>query len=161
MIREMIRRKLATAVMVAALGSAVFVSCAARDPFIGTWKLNLSQSKLPAPLPQSQIVTIHITDQIIRVQEDVVSEKGEKLAIKVHAKFDGLDYAIDGSPFADTVAYTRVDRNTLKGIGKKGGKVIVDEVAVVSGNGKTLTTTYSGTDSSGQRGTFVAVFDRH
>jgi len=147
--------------MAAAIGSALFVSCAARDPFVGTWKLNLSKSKLPAPLPQSQIVTIHISDQIIRVQEDVVSEKGEKLEIKVHAKFDGQDYAIDGSPYADTVAYTRMDRNTLKGIGKKGGKVIVDEIAVVSGNGKTLTTTYSGTDPSGQPGTFVAVFDRN
>jgi hypothetical protein len=123
--------------------------------------LNLSKSRLPAPLPQSQIVAIHIADEIIRVQEDVVSGKGEKLAIKVLAKFDGLDYAIDGSPYADTVAYTRVDRNTLKGIGKKGGKVIVDEIAVVSGNGKTLTATYSGADSSGQRATYVAVFDRH
>jgi hypothetical protein len=157
----MIQRKLATAVMAAALGSAVFISCAARDPFSGTWKLNLSKSKLPAPLPQSQVVTIHIADQIIRVQEDIVSETGENLAIKVHAKFDGLDYAIDGSPYADTVAYTRVDRNTIKGIGKKGGKVIVDEIAVVSGDGKTLTTTYSGTDSSGQPATYVAVFDRH
>jgi hypothetical protein len=143
-----------------AVCSALFVSCAARDPFVGTWKLNLSKSNLPAPLPQSQIVTIHISDQIIRVQEDIVGEKGDKLAIKVLAKFDGLDYAIDGSPYADTVAYTRVDRNTLKGIGKKGSKVIVNEIAVVSGNGKTLTTTYSGTDSSGQPATFVAVFER-
>lgn len=157
----MIQRKLGTAVMAAAVFSAVFVSCAARDPFSGTWKLNLSKSKLPAPLPQSQVVTIHIADQIIRVQEDVVSEKGEKLTIKGLAKFDGQDYAIDGSQYADTVAYTRVDRNTLKSIGKKGGKVIVNEIAVVSGNGKTLTATYSGADSSGRPATFVAVFDRH
>ena len=126
----MIQRKFGIAVMWVAVCSALFVSCAARDPFSGTWKLNLSKSKLPAPLPQSQIATIHISDQIIRVQEDIVNDKGEKLEIKVLAKFDGQDYAIDGSPYADTVAYRRVDRNTLKGIGKKGGKVIVNEIAV-------------------------------
>ncbi len=136
-------------------------SCAAGDPFVGNWRLNLAKSRLPAPLPQKQDVSIQISDQIIRLQEDIVSDNGDKLTIKVHAKFDGQDYAIDGSPYADTVAYTRVDRNTIKGRGKKGRNVILDETAVVSSNGRTLTTTYSGIDASGRPGTYVAVFDKH
>ncbi len=156
----MIRRRwliIATALLI----TGWYCSCAAGDPFVGNWRLNLAKSKLPAPLPQSQNVNIQIVDQIIRLQEDIVSDKGERLTIKVHAKFDGQDYAIDGSPYADTVAYTRVDQNTIHGKGKKGRKVILDEIAVVSPNGKTLTTTYAGTDASGRPGTYLAVFDRH
>ncbi len=148
---------LSAAIIIAGLCS----SCASGDPFVGNWRLNLAKSRLPDPLPQSQVVHIQISDQIIRLQEDIVSGKGDKLTVKVHAKFDGQDYAIDGSPYADTVAYTRPDRNTIKGKGKKGTKVILDETAVVSPNGKTLTTTYSGIDASGRPGTYVAVFDRH
>jgi hypothetical protein len=96
----------------------------------------------------------------IHLQEEIVSDKGERVTITADARFDGKDYPVKGSEFADTVAYQRPDRNTIQGTGKKAGKVIVNETAVLSRDGKTFTTTYFETDASGKQATYVAVFDR-
>ncbi len=131
---------------------------AAGDPFSGVWKLNLSKSRLPPPVPQSLTARIDAGAGSIRVREEIVSDKGERLTVSVDARFDGKDYAVTGSPFADSVAYRRVDGHTLQGTGKKAGKVVATETAVVSKDGKTLTTTYSG--PTGKPVTGVAVFER-
>jgi hypothetical protein len=139
---------------------ALFAGLAGADPFTGTWVLNLSKSKLPPPLPQSQTSSIEANSNGIRIRELIVSDKGERMSITVDAKFDGKDYPIVGSPFVDTVAYQRVDSHTLKGTVKKAGKVVTTEQATVSPDGKTLTGTYSGTDLNGNQVTGVAVFEK-
>ena len=139
---------------------ALFAGLAGADPFSGTWVLNLSKSKLPPPLPQSQTSYIEANSNSIRIRELIVNDKGEQMSITVDAKFDGKDYPIIGSPFVDTVAYQRVDSHTLKGIVKKAGQVVTTEKATVSPDGKTLTGTYSGTDLSGKQVTGVAVFEK-
>jgi hypothetical protein len=53
-----------------------------------------------------------------------------------------------------------VDRNTIKGIAKKAGKVIMHETVVVSPDGESMTGTYSGTDATGKQVIAVAVFER-
>jgi hypothetical protein len=140
--------------------AVLLYSCASTDPFTGVWKLDLEKSKLPAPLPQSQTVHIQVVGMSIHVQEEIVNDKGERITITGDARFDGKDYSIKGSDFADSVAYERLDRNTIKGAGKKAGKVVVNETAVLSKDAKTLTTTYTGTDASGRQGTYVAVFHK-
>ena len=146
--------------MSAALWTLPFFLLAAGDPFSGVWKLSLAKSKLPPPLPQSQTVRIEADQGSIRIREEILSEKGERLTITVDAKFDGKEYSIIGSPFADTVAYQRVDSNTLKGIARKAGKVVVSETAVVSEDGMTLTATYSGTDATGKPVSGIAVLEK-
>ena len=133
---------------------------AAGDPFSGTWVLNLSKSNLPPPLPKSQIAHVVVDASGIRITEELVKGAGERMTISVNARFDGKDYPISGSPFADAVAYRRVDRNTIKGVGKKGGKVIMHETVVLSPDGKIMTGTYSGTDATGKQVTAVAVFEK-
>ncbi|HYK90032.1 MAG TPA: hypothetical protein VE398_14755 [Acidobacteriota bacterium] len=133
---------------------------AGEDPFSGVWQLNLSKSKIPPPIPKSQIARVHAGPSGIRISEEVVSETGERLTITVDAKFDGKDYPVNGSPYADTVSYQRVNRFTIKGVGKKAGRVIMNETVVVSPDNKTMTGTYSGADTSGKSVTAVAVFDR-
>lgn len=145
--------------IVAALAVSLYLFIAG-DPFSGTWKLNLSKSKLPPPLPQSQTVRVEADSKNIRILEEIVSDKGERTRISVDAKFDGKDYRLTGSPVADTVAYQRVDRYTIKGIGKKAGTVVMKETVVVSKDGKTLTGTYSGTDPTGKQITGIAVFEK-
>jgi hypothetical protein len=143
------------------LCSILLVGFAGADPFSGAWVLNLSKSKLPPPLPRSQISHIDADSNGIRVREEIVSDKGERITITVDAKFDGKDYPITGSAFADTVAYQRVDSHTIKGTVKKAGKVVVTEAATVSEDGKTLTGTYSGIDATGSEvKDAVAVFDK-
>jgi hypothetical protein len=137
-----------------------FCLFAAADPFSGQWILNPSKSKLPPPPPQRQISYIEANATRIRIREEITSDMGERMTITVDAKFDGKDYPIVGTPSADTVAYQRVDSRTLKGVAKKGGKVILNETVVVSPDGKTLTGTYHGTDATGKQVTAVAVFEK-
>jgi len=145
---------------VAALCALSFCVFAAGDPFSGTWKLNPSKSKLPLPMPRSQTVHIKAGSRSIRIREEVVEEDGKRLTVTVKARFDGKDYAVAGSPFADAVAYQRVDSHTLKGTVKKAGKVVTSETATISADGKTLTGSYSGIDATGKQVDAVAVLER-
>ncbi len=140
----------------------MFFGCvlAAGDPFSGTWVLNLSQSKLPPPIPKSQIAHVVVDASGIQITEELVIGAGERMTISVKARFDGKDYPISGSPFADAVAYQRVDRYTIKGVGKKDGKVVMHETVVLSRDGKIMTGTYSGTDATGKQVTAVATFEK-
>ncbi len=127
------------------------------DPFSGTWKLNLQKSKFTSPVPRSQTALIQADAAGLRIREEVVTDTGEKLTITVDARFDGKDYPITGAPFADAVAYERVDSRTIRGVGKKSGRVVMRETVVVSADGKTVTGTYTSPDG---KPAGVAVFDK-
>ena len=134
----------------------------ADDPFTGTWVLNLSKSNIPPPFTaaKSQIVHLVINGSDFEITDEVVTDSDEKLTIHAKAKFDGKDYPITGTPAVDTVAYQRLDRNTIKGVGKKDGKVVIQEIAVVSPDGNSMTGTYSTTDATGEQVTAIAVFEK-
>jgi len=149
------------AMLVLAVFGLVSLAWAA-DPFTGTWVLNLSKSNIPPPFTaaKSQIVHLAINDSDFEISEEVVTESDEKLTIHAKAKFDGKDYPITGTPAVDTIAYQRVDRNTIKGVGKKDGKVVIQETAVVSPDGNSITGSYSITDATGKQVTAIAVFEK-
>ena len=133
---------------------------AVEDPFSGLWKLSLSKSKLSPPLPKSQTARVDADASSIRITEEVIGDTGERMIISVDARFDGKDYPVKGSPFADSVAYQRIDRYTIKGVGKKAGKVVMHETVVVTPDGQSMTGTYSGTDASGKQVTAIAIFEK-
>ena len=134
----------------------------ADDPFTGTWVLNLSKSNIPPPFTaaKSQIVHLAINGSDFEIREEVVTDSDEKLTIHAKAKFDGKDYPITGTPAVDTIAAERVDRNTIKDVWKKDGKVVMKETAVVSPDGNSITGTYSITDATGKQVTAIAVFEK-
>jgi hypothetical protein len=132
----------------------------AEDPFSGTWVLNVSKSNIPPPAPKSQIAHVVVDASSIEITEELFGNSDERLNIHVKAKFDGKDYPVTGTPYADTVAYQRSDRNTIKGIAKKAGKVIALETIVLSQDGKYMTGTYSGTDPAGKEITAVYVMEK-
>jgi hypothetical protein len=132
----------------------------AEDPFSGTWVLNLSKSKIPPPSPKSQIVEILVDGPSIQVTEELVTASGESMTISTNARFDGKDYPVKGAPYADAVAYQRVGPRTIRGVGKKDGKVVMRETVIVSPDGKTVTGTYSGKDAAGKEVTAIAVFEK-
>ena len=110
---------------------------------------------------KSQVATVVVDGSSIQVTEELVTGSGERMTISVSARFDGKDYPVKGSPFADSVAYQRVGPRTIQGVGKKDGKVVMRETVVVSADGRSMTGTYSGTDATGkQAATATAVFDR-
>ena len=133
---------------------------AAQDPFSGAWKLNLAKSNLPPPAPQSMSAEIQSDSNGLRIREEIVTDKGDTLKVAVDAKFDGNYYPITGSPYADEVAYRRVDSHTITGTGRKAGKVVSTEEVVLSKDGRTVKATYHFTDSAGQKAEAFAVFER-
>jgi len=116
---------------------------AAESPFSGTWKLNLAKSKMTPPAPKSDIAVVDADENGLKLNDDVITDKGESLKIGYEAKFDGKDYPVTGDPSSDSVSYQRVNANTLKGKAKKDGKVATDATIVVSKDGKITTVNYT------------------
>ncbi len=127
--------------------------------FAGTWQLNREQSDIP-PVTKSQVCVIETDGVFVKMRETLVNDKGETLTISVDGKFDGRDYPVSGTPFADTVSYRLVTPNTIEGVAKKGGVVIVRETAVLSNDGKTLRVTYLSSVAEGNSPTTHALFER-
>ena len=59
--------------------------------------------------------------------------------IHFNARLDGKDYPITGDPGADTIAIQRVVSNIFKATVKKDGRVLLNETAVISPDGRSLT----------------------
>ena len=116
---------------------------AAESPFSGTWKLNLAKSRMTPPVPKSEVAVVDSDENGLKLNEDIITDKGESLKISYETKFDGKDYPVTGSPSSDSVSYQLVNANTLKGKAKKAGKVVTDATIVVSKDGKITTVKYT------------------
>jgi hypothetical protein len=132
------------------------------DRQAGTWKVNLAQSKYTADHPAPKSITLVIEEQPGGM---VLDAKGEdaKGPTQVHwsAKFDGKDYPVTGAADgSNTVSVKRIDDNTIETTNKKNGQVTTRVRSVVSADGKTRTSTWTGPDSKGQQETWTVVFDK-
>jgi hypothetical protein len=114
------------ALMMLILPVAVF----AQNAINGTWKIDLNKLQMdPKPLVYE-----------LKDGEFTCSTCDPKYTIKA----DGQDHAISGDPYADTVAVTVIDPNTISVIGKKGGTVRFKSTDVVAADGKSVTRQYEG-----------------
>jgi len=127
--------------------------------FAGTWQLNRGQSDIP-PVTKSQVLVMATDGVFVKMRETLVNDKGETLTISVNGKFDGHDYPVSGTPFADTVSYRLLAPNTIEGVAKKDGVVVVKETAVLSHDGKTVRVTYVSFDAEGNSLTSHGLFER-
>jgi len=127
--------------------------------FAGTWKLDPERSDIP-PVTRSQILVIETDGVLVTMREELVNDRGETLTIAVEGKFDGEDYPVRGTPFADTVAYRLLDPHTIEGIAKKDGKVAVRETAVLSDAGDAVRVTYLSFDAQGNTAESHGFFER-
>jgi hypothetical protein len=134
---------------------------------VGTWKLNLAKSTFnQAPPPRSLTIKTEVAGEGFKTTVDTVESDGRVRHFETTANDDGKDnprITTDGGllPNGDIVALTRIDANTTMTIQKKDGKVILTRRSVVSGDGKTMTTTTTRMNAEGQ-GTVsdVGVFDK-
>jgi hypothetical protein len=131
------------------------------DPFSGAWRFNAQLSKLSTQSPISWIQEIVANFDEVRVRENIVRTDGSKTVVSVRAKFDGKDHPIEGSPAADTIAYTRVDQNTISGLGKKNGIISLTETVTVAPENGILTLKYSLYAGSKVVANGIAVFEKH
>jgi hypothetical protein len=143
---------------VIALSSAVAL---AGDNWLGTWKMNAAKSKFsPGPGPKSLTLVFESTADGIKLTSDGVRADGTPSHGEYLSKFDGADVPWTGNPDADTAAVKKIDDNTYENVWKKDGKPTISAKAVVSKNGKTLTTFNKGTNAKGQTVNNTVVYDR-
>jgi len=151
-----------------ALAGTVALACTlsgqSRDPWFGTWKLNLAESKYsPGPLPRSTLTKIEPWEGGVKYTVDAVTADGEERHIEWSGKFDGKDNAVTGNPFVDTNAVKRVNGHTYRIVAKKDGKVTTITTNVISRDGMKRTATMTGMNvqlTQGDNLRNLAVFDR-
>jgi len=147
-------------VLISALALTAVVFAA--DNNVGTWKLNLAKSKYsPGPAPKSQTLKIEAWgDDGVKYRADGVGADGKPTHAEFQAKYDGKDYAFTGNPDADTLAYKRIDANTLEATLKMKGKPTITAKATVSKDGKTRTVTQMGKNAQGQSIDITSVYEK-
>jgi hypothetical protein len=86
----------------------------------------------------------------IKSTADTVAADGTTTHTEYTADYDGKDYPLKGTKDADTVSLKRVDANSTVRTDKKAGKVVRTYTRKLSADGKTMTTTITGTNEQGQ-----------
>jgi len=152
------RRHLVILVLAALVISTTLL---AANTSVGTWKYNVAKSKSnPGPGYKSRMVKVEAQGEGIKVAVDGVSGDGTKHSYSYTANYDGKDNPVAGNPAADTIAYKRIDDNTVEATTKKGGEVSASIKIVVAKDGKSMTVTSKGKNEKGEAFTNVAVYDR-
>ena len=145
----------------AVLAVAVMATAQPKDPFVGTWRLNVAKSKYSGPAPKSITSTYEAAAQGYKVSVKNEPASGPVQQYSYTSNLDGKDTPVTGNnPNADMVAAKRIDTHTLEIVNKKGGKVTTTQRNVVAADGKTRTVTTTGTDAQGQKVNTVAVFEK-
>jgi hypothetical protein len=152
-------------VLMAMLASALALPSTLRaqdfTPWFGTWKLNLEQSTYnsgSAPYRRSTFTMKPTADGGVEVIYDMVGVRGGLTHLEWTGKIDGRDYDVQGVEEYITYAYSRVDDRTLQIILKVDGNPVASSRVVLSTDGRSLTTTTSGTGAQGQKVTSVTVY---
>jgi hypothetical protein len=133
----------------------------AADTAIGTWKLNVDKFKYtPGPPPKSATLTYEETADGIKTTGESVDAEGKTTSFEYTAKYDGKDYPVTGSDLYDTITIKRINDQTAEATLKKSGKVVSNARRVVSKDGKVMTLTITGTNSTGKKMHNVAVYEK-
>jgi hypothetical protein len=118
------------------------------NPFVGTWKLNVSKSKYEgAPAPKSLTRTVTAEGSSLKYSFEGEAADGSKISYSFTSKLDGSDSAVTGVGMAggaDTVALSKISAHKITGITKKDGKEIGKALVNLSMDGKTVTVKTSG-----------------
>ena len=159
----------ATLVSLVLVAATLPRAAAAQAPSLaGTWKMNVEKSKYePAELANtSGIVTYAFDGNNVSAKIDQVNAKGQKVHIEYKATLDGADHpwkgTIDDKPneTQDAVSFKQLNANTYHVENKLKGKVVTINHIVVAADGKSRTSTTTGTNAAGQKIHNVVVYDR-
>ena len=147
-----------------ALAITITVSASGQDNSLGTWKANVAKSKYtPAPWPVKSLTTTReAAPGGVKVTSTGTRTDGSAINASYSAKYDGSSSEVtgEGSPY-DSVSVKQGDANTFTYEAKNSkNKYRVSGRIVISGNGKTMTTTASGVDADGKPMTLKLVYDK-
>jgi hypothetical protein len=132
------------------------------DSEVGIWKLNVAKSTFSSGTAlKSATAKVEAAGAGVKTTADLVFADGTVRHSEYTVNYDGKDSPVTGNnQNGDTVARTRINTTTTKQVYKKGGKITVTLTGVVSGDGKTLTLTTTGTNALGQTVNNVSVYDK-
>lgn len=129
------------------------------DPFTGLWKCNIAKSEFSTPPPLSWTQRITASFAHIEVREEISRSDAPPAFVSVNAQLDGKDYPVDGSPVAETIAYTR-NGAEIVGTARKNDSVCLRETIEVSADRMLMTMRYSILSGEKEVASEVAVFER-
>jgi len=133
----------------------------AADASVGTWKLNVAKSTFrPGPPPAAETRIYQSQPEGVKTTVTTTWADRKTTTVEYPANYDGKDYPVSGSRDIDAVALTRMDDFTSAATLKHAGKEIGVARRVVSPDRKTMTITYKGINSIGDKVDNVAVYDR-
>jgi len=124
-----------------------------KEPLIGTWTLDRSQSTFSGVAPDKRTMKFERVPEGIRHITETATTGGfleDTYRLQYTFKIDGKDYAADAQMPVSTVAFKRIDANTVERIGKYRGEQIETVRYAVSVDGKTLTVTQNGTQNGAE-----------
>ena len=134
--------------------------CDGQDVFVGTWKLNKTNSIIPAGAQRNNTVSYEPAGGNVKITLDGTDGEGKPAHSEWTGKFDGKDYPVTGDPNSDTREYTKVDDHLLRFTGKKGVEATMIGRVGVGPDGKTRTVTTTGTNAQGQKVSTTSVYDK-
>jgi len=147
-----------------ALATTMTLSAAPPDHSLGTWKANVAKCKYtPAPWPVKALtVTREAAPGGVKVTNVGTRTDGSPINATYTAKYDGSSSEVtgEGSPY-DSISVKQGDANTFTYEAKNSKtKYRASGRVVISGDGKTMTTTASGVDADGKPMTIKLVYDK-
>jgi hypothetical protein len=132
------------------------------DPIVGMWMLDTGKSTFkPGPPPKSVMLSVDAAGKGYKISVDAVGADGKPMRWGFSTDADGKDAPVTGNPNYDTAALTRLSAGSGTTVYKKGGKPVMTVKSSVSADGKTLTTTATGTNPAGQEVHNVSVYMKH
>ena len=144
--------------------AAIPLTSAAQTPstWFGSWTLNVERSTYdPGPPPYKRATyTIEPWGDGMKVVYDMVHPRGGVTHLEWQGRIDGKDYPLQGIDAFVTYAYNQLSPGVYETIVKMGGRVAAKSTVTVSADGKTMTTTTKGVDSSGRAVTTLTVYER-
>lgn len=130
------------------------------DPWVGTWKLNVTTCKTDPqrPLNIKSRTDVRTRDgEWITLKTEVETTDGRKATNEVRFKRDGQDYA---GTAGNTVAVKLVAPDELHFTFKREGKIVSTGVYKLAPDGQSYTATIKGLDARGEPSTLIAVLEK-
>jgi hypothetical protein len=121
------------------------------DPWVGTWKLDASQSQFHTPAPRDETVQIESVNQgPIRYTVSGVDADGKPLLESFDGKSDGQTYpvAVNGYEGA-RMSFSRVSDREYTGQGNMADGTPITQKITLSPDGKNITIQRQSTSSQG------------
>ena len=134
------------------------------NPFLGTWKLNVTKSKFePGPAPKSLTRTIVANGGGAKYTFEGVTADGKPISYSFSTKYDNKDTPVSGSGLpggADSITFKPIAGNKVSTALKKGGKEIGSAEIEVSNDGQVSTVKSKGKLPDGKEFHSESVYDK-